>query len=330
MAVAWLLMRAREMTEPAYRTAAQELPPEIRHIVGYHAGWWDEDGHPCAATGKAIRPAFSLACARAAAGQIADAAVAAAVAVELVHDFSLLHDDVMDGDVTRRHRPAAWTVFGIGQAILTGDALLALAFRQLGGGEPVMVLAAAALELCRGQCADLAFASGAETGLAGCLTMAEQKAGALLGAACQLGALAAGADSAVAGYYQRFGRHLGLAFQLTDDLLGIWGDPRVTGKPAGSDLASRKRSLPVVAALTSGTPAGDELAWLYRHREHWDEHAAGRAARLIEAAGGRDWVGAEASRQVDKAFTALAQVRPSPAAMADLRLLAALMSRRNH
>jgi geranylgeranyl diphosphate synthase, type I len=327
-----LLARARELTEPAYRAAVDELPGELRRIAGYHAGWWEADGRSRTPAGKAVRPALVLACATAAGGAIGDAAMAAAVTVELVHDFSLLHDDVMDGDAMRRHQPAAWTVFGTSQAILTGDALLTLAFRQLGGGEAAMVLAAASLELCRGQSADLASCSGSDTGagLTECLAMAEHKTGALLGAACQLGALAGGADHRVAGCYRSFGRHLGLAFQLTDDLLGIWGDPRVTGKPAGSDLASRKRSLPVVAALTSRTHAGDELASLYGKRRNLDEQAIRHAARLIETAGGRAWTSSEADRQMRLAFAALTQAGPAPDALIDLRLLAELVTRRDH
>jgi geranylgeranyl diphosphate synthase, type I len=232
--------------------------------------------------------------------------------------------------LTRRHRPAAWTVFGVGRAILVGDALLALAIRQLDAGEQVDVLRTALLELCRGQSADLAFAARTDVGLAECLAMAEHKTGALLGASCELGALAGGAGPAVAGCYRRFGRHLGVAFQLVDDLLGIWGDPRVTGKPAGSDLASRKRSLPVVAALASDTEVGDRLAEMYGRQEDLDEQAISRAAQLIEAAGGRDWASGEADRQMRSALTALEQARPVPGAMKDLQTLADLITRRDY
>jgi geranylgeranyl diphosphate synthase type I len=331
-AAARLLVRARELTEPAHRAAVEELPSELRHVAGYHAGWWDADGRSCLSTGKAIRPALTLACAHGAGAvdvAVNDAVVAAAVAVELVHDFSLLHDDVMDGDLTRRHRPAAWTVFRVSPAILVGDALLALAMRQLAADESLQVLTVALLELCRGQSADLAFQARTDVGLAECLTMAELKTGALLGAACQLGALAAGADQAATDCFRRFGRHLGVAFQLIDDLLGIWGDPQVTGKPAGSDLISRKRSLPVVAALTSGRPAAEQLAWLYEGREDLDEAAISQMTRLIEAAGGRAWVSTEADHQMRCARTALEQAQPEPEARSDLQLLADLITCRD-
>jgi geranylgeranyl diphosphate synthase, type I len=334
---AQMLAETRTLVEPVHRAAIDALPQELRNIAGYHAGWWDADGRPASSTGKAVRPALVLACARAAGGDDPDsleAAVAAAVAVELVHDFSLLHDDVMDRDPTRRHRPAAWAVFGVSEAILVGDVLLTAAVQQLSAGmssgTAMKVLAGAVQELCEGQSADLAFEKRTDVTLARCLAMAEGKTGALLGAACQLGALAAGAGTDEAGWYRAFGRHLGLAFQLIDDLLGIWGDPKVTGKPAGSDLTSRKKSLPVVAALTSATQAGEHLARLYGRDGDLDERAITRAAHLIGAAGGRAWAQAEAEQRTKAALQALAHARPDPGGAGDLEELAALMTRRDH
>jgi geranylgeranyl diphosphate synthase, type I len=343
---AQILAETRAVVEPAHRAAIDDLPPEIRHVAGYHIGWWEADGRATGAGGKAVRPAFVLACARAAGGggdqaerAPAQAAVSAAVAVELVHDFSLLHDDVMDGDLTRRHRAAAWAVFGVGRAILVGDALLALAMDVLTGDPErddrrhsgsARVLSGTLLELCRGQSADLAFETRGDVTLAECLAMAERKTGALLGAACQLGALAGGAGSRTAELYKTFGRHVGVAFQLVDDVLGIWGDPAVTGKPAGNDLAARKKSLPVVAALTSGNPAARRLARLYQDADAFDEAAVAHAAELVEMAGGRAWALAEAERRIQAAREALAGARPEPNAEADLHVLVDLITRRDH
>lgn len=340
-----VLARARELVGAAHRAAVDLLPAEIRQIAGYHAGWWDADGQASAVGGKAVRPALTLACAVAAGGTAtmataavsATTAVDAAVAVELIHDFSLLHDDVMDGDLTRRHRPTAWAVFGVPQTILAGDALLTAAIRQLAGtgqdpaaaGGLVRVLSAAIGELCAGQALDLAFEARSDVTVAECTAMAEGKTGALLGAACELGALAAGADTRRARCYRMFGRRLGLTFQLADDLLGIWGDPAVTGKPAGSDLMSRKKSLPVVAALTSGTPPGEQLALLYQRDGELDERDAAVAATLVEQSGGRAWAQAGADRQAGAALQALAEAGPDPAAAIDLEVLTALLARRD-
>lgn len=333
-----ILTEAWALAGPAHRAAIDALPAEVRRVAGYHAGWWGVDDRPAGETGKVIRPALALACAAAAGGR-AGAAVDAAVAVELVHDFSLLHDDVMDGDLMRRGRPSAWTVFGVGPAILAGDALLTAAVRQLaesavdydGGALPLLrVLTGAMRELVNGQSADLAFANRTDVTLTECLAMAEGKTGALLGAACELGALAAGADSGTAACYREFGRHLGVAFQLIDDVLGTWGDPAVMGKPGGSDLVSRKRSLPVVFTLTSGAAVGASLARLYEREGEVDEAMVAHMAELIVYAGGRAWAQTEAERRIQSASRALLAARPVPGAAVGLMALATITTRRDH
>ncbi len=269
-----ILEGARRSVDPELRAAIDSLPGSMRRIALYHFGWEHADGTPAAGNaGKAIRPALVLAAATALGGERARAGAlrARAAAVELVHNFTLLHDDVMDRDTTRRHRPTAWTVFGDADAILAGDALQALALRLLAVDPHPAAQAAAArladcvVELCEGQHADTAMEkrAPAEVTLDEVLVMAEAKTGALLGCACAVGALYAGASAEDVEALDAFGRQAGLAFQLIDDVIGIWGDPGRTGKPAGADLAVRKKSLPVVAALTSGTPAAAELAELY-------------------------------------------------------------------
>src|SRR5947209_16883378 len=167
-----VLAWSRGLVEPALRTAVDTLASSMSQIAGYHLGWWDEDGHPVRVSGgKAIRPALALLSAQAVGGT-ATKAVPAAVAVELVHNHSLLHDDVMDRDLTRRHRRTAWTVFGVNPAILAGDALLILAFDVLVGSEhpatadAVRMVTAAVQELLDGRQADLSFDQRAEVELA--------------------------------------------------------------------------------------------------------------------------------------------------------------------
>jgi geranylgeranyl diphosphate synthase, type I len=319
----------RAQVEPAVRAAVDTLPPVTRHICGYHAGWWDEDGRPTGGGGKAVRPAMAL-LAAAAVGGAQTAAVPAAVAVELVHDFSLLHDDVMDRDRTRRHRPTAWTVFGVGPAILAGDALLALATDVLAEHPAaVRTLATAVQQLVDGQMADLAFEHRGDVGLEECLTMATGKTGALLGAACALGAQLGGAPPDAVHGMAAFGRDIGLAFQLVDDLLGIWGEPARTGKPVWSDLRSRKKSLPVVAALTSGTAAGNELAGLYLRERPLDERELGHAAALVDDASGRAWSGRRAEALTASALHHLARHAVAAEPAAELQALALLLTRRD-
>ncbi|WP_282701900.1 family 2 encapsulin nanocompartment cargo protein polyprenyl transferase [Streptomyces sp. CC219B] len=338
-----ILERSRAAVDPELRAALDSLPGSMRRVSLYHFGWEHADGTPAAGNaGKAIRPALVLAAAEALGGRPARAAaVRAAAAVELVHNFTLLHDDVMDRDSTRRHRPTAWTVFGDADAILAGDALQALALRLLAedphpaSAAAAARLAACVVELCEGQHADTAMEScrPAEISLAEVLAMAEAKTGALLGCACALGALYAGAAEEGVAAMDAFGREAGLAFQLIDDVIGIWGDPRHTGKPAGADLAARKKSLPVVAALASGTPAAAELAELYEvpygEGGLTPEEETARTALAVERAGGRDWAQAQAADRMARAMQELARAVPDPEEAGGLLALAEFVTRRS-
>ena len=258
------------MAETALRAAVGRLDDGNRLVAFYHFGWSDAQGRPAAASsGKALRPILALLSARAARVP-QDVGLPGAVSVELVHNFALLHDDLMDGDRERRHRATAWTVFGPARAILAGDAMLALAHQVLlevpgpMGAAAARLLADTSQLLIRGQAEDLSFESRSEVSVDECLAMASGKTSALLACAAAVGAQLAGSEEIAVGLH-RYGWHLGLAFQLVDDLLGIWGDPAETGKPVLSDLRKRKKSLPVTAALASGGPAAEELAeWLGR------------------------------------------------------------------
>ncbi|MFJ8534630.1 family 2 encapsulin nanocompartment cargo protein polyprenyl transferase [Streptomyces sp. NPDC093591] len=333
-----ILEHVRASVDPELRAAVESLPPSMRRIARYHFGWEHPDGTPAADNaGKAIRPALVLTAAAALGGPGARAAVVrAAVAVELVHNFTLLHDDVMDRDTTRRHRPTVWTVFGDADAILAGDALQALALRLLAEDpHPASTAAAARLascvvELCAGQHADTAMEKRGpgDVGLDEVLGMAEAKTGALLGCACAIGALYAGAADADVAALDAFGREAGLAFQLIDDVIGIWGDPSHTGKPAGADLAARKKSLPVVAALNAGGPAAAELAALYE--TPYDKEDLQATALAVERAGGRDWAQAQAADRMARAMQELARAVPDPEQAGGLLALAEYVTRRSN
>ncbi|MFD5076400.1 family 2 encapsulin nanocompartment cargo protein polyprenyl transferase [Streptomyces sp. NPDC058371] len=331
-----ILERARASVDPELRRAIESLPGSMRRIALYHFGWEHADGTPAAGNaGKAIRPALVLSATRALGGQQASA-VRAAAAVELIHNFTLLHDDVMDRDTTRRHRPTAWTVFGDADAILAGDALQALAQRLLAedphpaSSAAAVRLADCVVELCAGQHTDTAMEKRGprEVTLDECLEMAEAKTGALLGCACALGGLYAGADEEDVEALDAFGREAGLAFQLIDDVIGIWGDPSRTGKPAGADLIARKKSLPVVAALASGTPAAAELAELYG--VPYEEGELERTVLAVERAGGRDWAQVQAADRMSRAMHELSRAVPEPEAAGGLLALAEFVTRRTN
>ncbi|MEV0278799.1 polyprenyl synthetase family protein [Streptomyces sp. NPDC050610] len=330
------LERARELTGPALRDWTGTLPPAVAGWAGYHLGLQDEAGRPPRGyRGKAVRPALVLSCAEAVGGAARDA-VRAAVTVELVHNFSLLHDDVIDQDALRRHRPTVWKLFGVPAAVLTGDALLALAHRVLATASgprtaaSVAMLGRAVEELVEGEAMDVAFEQRPEITTAEYAAMATAKTGALMGAACGLGALAGGADAERAGALAEFGRHLGLAFQIVDDLLGVFGDPKTTGKPVGGDIAARKKTYPVLAALASDGAQGRTLAGLYASGAPLSDADLRWAALLVTDAGGVRAARRAVDQELEAAFAALAEAGPAPEGRRDLTALAQVLTRRNN
>lgn len=315
--VSALLERGRTLAMPVLRAAVDRLAPPMDTVAAYHFGWIDAMGRPADGDGgKAVRPALAVLSAEAT-GALPGTGVPGAVAVELVHNFSLLHDDLMDGDEQRRHRDTVWKVHGPAQAILVGDALFALAnevLLELGtveAGRAARRLATAARALIDGQAQDISYEHRDRVSVEECLEMEGNKTGALLACASSIGAVLGGADDRTADALERYGHHLGLAFQAVDDLLGIWGDPEATGKQTWSDLRQRKKSLPVVAALAADGPAARRLGEILAadakssdFANFSEEEFAARAA-LIEEAGGREWTAAEARRQHTTALEAL-------------------------
>ncbi|MET9696746.1 polyprenyl synthetase family protein [Streptomyces sp. NPDC006529] len=332
------LLRSRRLVEPALRKAVQELHPAPARVASHAFGWCDEDGTPTRDPGgKGIRQALAVLGAEAV-GAAAESAVPAAVAIELVHTFSLMHDDIMDGDERRRHRASSWKAFGTGPAVLAGDALFALAFRTLaeapgdGGGAALRQLTGTLGELVHGQADDLEFESRPWTGpaavdLAEYRAMAERKTGSLLASAMSLGAVLAGAPPEPVAALSLAARRWGVAFQGIDDLLGIWGDPDSTGKPVHSDLRRRKKTLPVLGAVHLDPAAGPALARLLGTRGPAGEDAVRSAARLVEEAGGRAFAVAEARRLLDEARADLCAAPLAPSAVDELVALSEALLR---
>ena len=226
-------------------------------MLTYHMGWTGEGAGP-EATGKRIRPLLVLLTAAASGGSW-ESALPAAAAVELVHNFSLVHDDIQDNSDKRRGRPTVWVKWGMPQAINAGDGLFVLsnlAITDLSASYPAETVVKAAqilhntcLDLTRGQYLDISYEKRTNLGVEDYWPMVSGKTAALLAGCCQIGALLGGADESTLDAYRSFGHYLGLAFQVQDDILGIWGDEAVTGKSAAGDLVEGKKSLPVLAGL---------------------------------------------------------------------------------
>jgi len=262
----------------ALRTELERIiatcPRGLRSMLEYHMGWQDEQGRSCdRESGKFIRSTLCLLSCGAVGGEPSQAMPAAA-AIELIHNFSLIHDDIQDASDERHHRPTVWKVWGQPQAINAGDAMFSLAYLALlRPGEKgidsqkisncARMLTLACLELCEGQYLDIEYEGRLDITVSDYLDMAAKKTAALLAAAAYLGGYLGSGDSNLAELFHSFGKELGVAFQICDDILGIWGTQQSTGKPA-SDIAKRKKTLPVVYALqSSDAEARKKLQRLY-------------------------------------------------------------------
>ncbi|HHE47695.1 MAG TPA: polyprenyl synthetase family protein [Candidatus Acetothermia bacterium] len=263
-----ILTRYRdEIVAALERALAQDGP--LTRLLRYPLGLEEPDGTPGPGIGgKLLRPSLVCFSCEALEGDVS-AALPLACALELVHNFSLVHDDIQDGDELRRGRPTVWKAFGTAQAINSGDGLLVLALKTAIGAQGALspkavltaleALSSATFRMIEGQTLDLGLEGDDSGGVAEYLAMARRKTGALFGAAFELGAIAAGRPE-LGSENRELGETLGLAFQITDDILGIWGKPEQTGKPARSDLVRRKHSWPVAYALEQDPTLGELLS----------------------------------------------------------------------
>lgn len=310
-------------------------------MMQYHLGWLGESFTPTTGgAGKRVRPIMCLLTCQATGGD-PEQALPAAAAIELVHNFSLVHDDIEDQSDLRRGRPTVWKVWGVPQAINAGDGLFILAHlamqRLADRGVPHQrVLTAletfdeACLALTEGQYLDLSFETRLDIDVDQYLSMIRGKTAALFSAAAQLGALVAGSAPASIARYRRFGQNLGLAFQIVDDILGIWGDPQVTGKPAADDIRQRKKTLPIVRALEKEQRAGGKgLKGIYQ-QEAIDEEAVEAALRILENLEARRYAEMMANDYYQQALAELDATGVENEAQDDLRELAAFLVERTY
>lgn len=313
--------QAAVRAEMARALEERDLP--FYTMLRYHLGWTDGEGRPVdGGGGKGLRATLCLLCAQALGARVARVLPAAA-ALELVHNFSLIHDDIQDASPERRHRPTVWKIWGEAQAINAGDSMFALAHLALsrlaetGVDAPAVleayrILDRACVRLCEGQYLDLEYQGRPEITSSEYLDMIGGKTAALFEASCRLGTLLGGGTPEVVERFGSAGRHLGFAFQVRDDVLGVWGDAASLGKPVAEDVRTGKKALPAVLAFErAGARERGALAGLYARvpmndgevervlqlfeqlevREEAQRRAAEYAAaarREVEAAGVRD------------------------------------------
>ncbi len=306
-------------------------------VLRYHLGWADENGMPAEATGKLLRPSLVLLCAEAVGGDAATV-LPAASAVEFIHNFSLIHDDIEDRSELRHGRPTVWKRWGVPLAVNAGDGLWALArlaayrLSERGVGaeqalEAVRRLDVACLRLCEGQDRDIRFEGDTAVSVDDYLRMARGKAGELMATAASLGAIVLGRTPEVVEGLGEYGMRLGIAFQMRDDVLGIWGDSARTGKAEADDLYARKISSPVVHAL--GQARGrDRAALVERYGREMDGEGVEAVLAILERTGAREAAERLAAEAAGEAERVLDDIAMPAAARDELGALARFAAER--
>ncbi|MDA1010636.1 MAG: polyprenyl synthetase family protein [Chloroflexi bacterium] len=307
--------RYRPAIQAEMRAAVGADSSELYAWMRFHLGWEDRAGTAATASpGKLMRPVAVLLATEAFGGK-AEEALPAAAAVELVHNFSLLHDDVEDASEFRRGRENLWTFAGAPQAINTGDGMFVVSrlaeYRMLDAGVPAERLLAvmreldrACMRLVEGQYLDMSFETRSDVTLDDYLAMADGKTAAMFAAPFAMGALLAAAPEPAVAAVREYGRQVGLAFQMVDDVLGIWGDSSVTGKPVGDDLHSRKMTYPIISALADDGEAGASLREAYATLPTAGDPIAAMS-RWVASTGARERTDAQAREHLELAMDAL-------------------------
>lgn len=313
----------------------------IYQMQRYHLGWIDGDGRPANGQGKGLRPLMCLLACQAAGGDWRNA-LSFAAALELVHNFSLIHDDIQDGDTQRRHRDTVWHKWGLAQGINAGDSMRGLAALTLVQGVDdacpatqirlaVEGLEKASLEMIEGQFLDITYERDTEVTTDQYLAMIGRKTGALFGCSYYLGALAAGSEARVSEAWRQFGLDMGAVFQIRDDVLGVWGDEDRLGKPVASDIRRKKMCLPVVHALQSAQGQDRKsMHAIYGNDDPATDEDVDEVLGVLDRTGAREYCQALAAQHNDSAMRRLDALKLDKEMDSQLRNLAKFFLEREH
>jgi len=305
----------RDAVRVELKKVIDSCPPALGNILRYHMGWQDEHGHCCSKeSGKFIRSTLCLLSCQAVGGNTSQA-IPAAAAIELIHNFSLIHDDIEDASYERHHRPTVWKLWGRSQAINAGDAMFTLAYlalvrlKEKGIADDKIancteMLSLACLELCEGQYLDVEYENRLDITVEDYLDVAAKKTAALFAVSTSLGAYLGSGDSELVDLFRLFGRELGMVFQIHDDILGIWGLEDTVGKSAG-DICQRKKTLPVAYGLQSSKGAARKsLGKLYSQESIEDEDIK-EVTKILDSLGARIYAENVAEQYYHKALAHL-------------------------
>ena len=314
---------------------------DINRSLQYHLGWTDREGSSAATAasqGKALRPTLCMFACEALEGDLTQA-LSAAASIELIHNFSLIHDDIQDQDMERRHQPTVWALWGQPRALVAGDAMQSLGdlamlrSAQLGVLPKTVlqvsrILTEGYLEMIEGQCLDLGFETRSAITTDEYLHMIACKTGALIRSAVEIGAVLANDDPEITTAFARFGSYLGRAFQIRDDYLGVWGDESATGKSTDNDIRRKKKSFPAVFALDRAAGAArDDLYRIYA-QEELDDSDVERVMAIMDELGASQYAERLTSESAEQATRALENVKLPDWAREEVDQLVDFLARR--
>ena len=305
-------------------------------------GWSDKDGNPVdGVMGKSLRPSLCLFACEAVGGHIRHALPAAA-SLELIHNFSLIHDEIEDFDETRHHRPTLWALWGINKALVAGNVLRILADRSMEMMQSdesrdaervvkgVELLTEACLDMIEGQYMDISFEGRIDITLDQYLAMISRKTGALIRCSLELGAVMGTENLATLEILRKAGMSLGFVFQIRDDILGIWGEEESTGKPVGVDILRKKNSLPIVHAMDQADKKGRELLREIYSLDHLEDQEVKAVLKIMEEAGTRAYAQALAHEHEKKALNLFSQAMLPDSFQFDFGVLARFLAVRQY
>ena len=327
-----VFFRYKSDIDEALRARFRSCNPIYRPLR-YAMGWFDENGNPNdGAVGKALRPTLCLLACDAAGGD-ALKALPAAVSLELIHNFSMVHDDIQDGDKIRRNRPTLWAVWGVPKAIVAGNALRVVADMSLSHPdaeylcpEQMVVISGllteSYLDMIEGQYLDLSYEGRPDIGLNDYLGMISRKTGSLIRCALSIGATIGARNSEVVRSLSVYGKALGYVYQIRDDMLGIWGNEQVTGKPVGADVARRKNTFPLVYALSKAEGTDRDVILDAYRGSTVDENAVGSVIEVLDKVGAREYAQAVTNRYCQAALDSIADLALDSEDRRDLEELA--------
>ena len=336
-----VFLRYRSAINAALRETLDIDGLPVYQMLRYSMGWSDIHGNSSAGTeGKALRPTLCLFACEATCGS-ATRALQASVSLELIHNFSLIHDDIQDRDQTRHHRPTLWTVWGEPKALVAGNILRAIAAMSVsrlveqgvtfdGVLRVNSLLTEAYLDMIEGQYLDISYEGRSDIGIAHYLDMISKKTGALIRCALTIGALIGTRDESTVRAFNDCGRSLGFVFQIRDDMLGIWGDEEATGKPVGADIRRKKSTLPVVFAMSQAQSRDIETLLSIYHGAAVGDKEVASVLDIMERVGAKEYAQSLAAEHRQQALDSLAGVELAPHVLQDMEDLAQFLMVRQH